>query len=70
MNYFKDIEDVDNWMVPLSSATSYRFSVGYHRGRHRRVIAWFQDFDPARDYLIRFRAAHPSLTCDLLQSLM
>lgn len=54
---------------PIVEGVLLRYSVGFYRGRHRTVIAWFQDFDEAMDFLERSRRDRPYLKYDLCQSL-
>lgn len=54
---------------PLVDGVPLRYSVGYYRGSHRVVVAWFADFDAAFDYLTRTRSRYPHYEVDLLQSI-
>ncbi len=69
MKRFRDMEDFRSWFhpspVPLKS---YRWSVGYYRGRKRVVIAWFEDEFSAADYCLNCRQSRPDFKYDYLQS--
>ena len=54
---------------PIVEGIPLRYSVAFYRGRHRTVIAWFQDFDEAMDFLKRSRRDNPHLKYDLCKSM-
>lgn len=55
---------------PIVEGSPLRYSVAFYRGRRRIVIAWFQDFDQAMDFLKRSRRDRPYLKYDLCQSFL
>jgi len=54
---------------PIVEGVPLRYSVAFYRGRRRTVIAWFQNFDDATDFLERSRRDNPHFKYDLCQSL-
>lgn len=54
---------------PIVEGAPLRYSVAFYRGRHRTVIAWFQDFDEAMDFLKRSRSDRPYIKYDLCKSM-
>ena len=54
---------------PIVEGIPLRYSVGFYRGRHRTVIAWFQDFDEAMHFLNRLRCTRPYIKYDLCKSM-
>lgn len=56
-------------VCPLIEGRPFRYSVGFYRGRHRYVVAWFDDRLAATDYCSKARLRHPKFKFDLLQSL-
>lgn len=62
----------DFWRVPakkIDGMRYYRFSVGYYRGKHRVVCAWFEDRVCALDYAMRLAGDKPYLKVDVVESL-
>lgn len=48
---------------------SFRFSVGYYRGRKRITLAWFSEHYDALNYAVRLRRDNPLYKIDVLQSI-
>lgn len=63
------MEDFRSWVHHSSDPPkSYRWSVGFYRGRKRVVIAWFQNESSAADYCVNCRRSRPDFKYDYLQS--
>jgi len=65
MDYF----DYRPRFSPIVNSSACRFSVGFYRGKHRVVIAWFADEQAAADYCRRCSLDRPYIKFDYLQSL-
>lgn len=48
---------------------TFRFSVGYYRGRKRVILAWFLEHHDAQDFAVRLRRDNPRYKIDVLQTL-
>lgn len=53
---------------PIIDGRPLSYSIGYYTKRHRRVIAWFADYDAALNYLRRIRSAYPQFKIDIIKS--
>lgn len=54
---------------PIVEGIPFRYSVAFYRGRRRVVIAWFQDYGGAMEFLRRSRRVNPHLKYDLCRSM-
>ena len=54
---------------PIVEGIPLRYSVAFYRGRRRIVIAWFQDFDEAMNFLRRSCRDNPHFKYDLCKSM-
>lgn len=65
MNYY----DYRPRFSPVIGPSSYRYSVGFYRGRRRFIAAWFSDEQAAAEYCRRCRSDRPYIKFDYLKSM-
>lgn len=53
---------------PRSGDVKFSWSVGLYHQRKRTIIAWFERFSDAAEFLASCRKAHPTRLYDILQS--
>lgn len=51
-----------------SGDIEFRWSVGFYFNKKRYIIAWFEHFDDAFEFLVSCRKANPTRFYDVLQS--